>query len=353
MSLKLRLLNAAQGDSIILSYGENEKNHILIDGGIGRVCFKQLKDFIKSLEIKDEAINLLVLTHIDADHIDGILKLLSQPNFDFSIVKKMWFNFGERLQKGLGLSNIPSHADIYLDENTRDISLKQGIKLDKLLEGKEILSDEIIKCSEIFEFDGTLITVLSPNVDALNEFSKMQKDEKRDKSSRAREIASECDYQKSIKELNSKSFVRNDSAVNRSSIAFIFEYEKEKILFLGDSCSIDVENSLSALGYSQENPIDLLACKISHHASKHSTSNELVKMLNCKNYLVSTHLSSDGRPSKECLSRIICNSKQPVRFYCNYDIHATSIFSEEEFEKYKMEFIVLADEGIMIEELRI
>lgn len=81
--LNIKVLKALNGDCIIISYGKKKEHNVLIDGGQGKVCFRQLCRYIDSLKKESNKIDLLVLTHIDSDHIDGILRLLSQRNFDF------------------------------------------------------------------------------------------------------------------------------------------------------------------------------------------------------------------------------------------------------------------------------
>ena len=60
-------------------------------------------------------------------------------------------------------------------------------------------------------------------------------------------------------------------------------------------------------------------------------------------------MTSQGRPSKECLTRIICNSKKELNFYCNYEINWNTIFTKEEFDTYKMKFYCISEEGIILE----
>ena len=73
--LNIKVLKALNGDSIIISYGDDRLHYILVDGGRGKLCFHQLCKFIDEIKEKKGKIDLLVLTHIDSDHIDGILRL--------------------------------------------------------------------------------------------------------------------------------------------------------------------------------------------------------------------------------------------------------------------------------------
>lgn len=343
----IKVLRALYGDCIILNYGINHGKYILIDGGIGRECYRSLKGFMNELEENNTELSLLVLTHIDADHIDGILKLFREDTFNFSIINQMWFNYGFFLDKGLEVFRNKEREDIFLQNNEGKISWGQGTSLEQKLNQIGFQYKDIIKKFDEFNIGGAHITILSPSLNILREFNKHWCIEQEQNT----EISSVSDYDTPIKELNELEFHDNVSLANKSSIAFIFEFNGIKALFLGDASAKEVENALLELGYSEDEPLSVDICKLSHHASKHNTSNSLIRLLHCKNYIISTNLTSTGRPSKECLSRIICNSKQPVDFYCNYEIDFTKMFTTEDFNKYKMKFFAISKDGINLEEL--
>lgn len=342
--LKIKLLKALNGDSILITYGENKAHNILIDGGCGKLCYHQLFNLIENLKKEKSKIDLVVLTHIDSDHIDGILRLFTQKNFDFSVIDQMWFNFGKKLQTSLQIEGI--NRAIYLYDNDTKISWKQGESLEEKLQNTSIQRNSFIKALDCFFIGNAKITVLSPTIETLKECVTKEIDELKHSA----KIASSCDYQKSIMELNETEFEGIVSLTNKSSIAFLFEFKEMKLLLLGDAEAATIEDSLLQLGYSQKNKLKIEYCKIAHHASRHNTSKELIQMLDCQNYIISTQRTTQGRPSKECLSRIICNSVAPVNFYCNYDINANTIFTEGEFSKYGMKFITLDENGIDVEE---
>jgi len=349
MVMNIKVLKALNGDCIILNYGINNDKYILIDGGIGRECYRSLKVFMNGLEESNTELSLLVLTHIDADHIDGILKLFREDDFNYSIINRMWFNYGDFLDKGLEVCRNKEKDDIFLQNNGVKVSWRQGTSLEQILNKIGFQYKDIIKKFDEFIIDGAHITVLSPSLNILKEFNEHWCIEKE----RSTEISSVSDYDIPIEELNELEFHENISLANKSSIAFIFEFMGIKVLFLGDASATEVESALLELGYSEDKPLSVDICKLSHHASKHNTSNSLIRLLHCKNYIISTNLTSTGRPSKECLSRIICNSKQPVDFYCNYEIDFTKMFTTEEFNKYQMKFITINKDGINLEDLHI
>lgn len=347
MGVNIKVLEALYGDCIIISYGENKESFILIDGGIGKQCYRNLKEFFRYLQQNDLKLDLLVLTHIDSDHISGILNLFSESDFDFSRINRMWFNYGQDLDEELNIIREGDIEKILIHDESTQISWKQATTLEEQISKSGINKDIIVKKNDAYQINKAKIKILSPTVKVLKEFNNNWIKEERSDT----KIAARTDYDNTVEELVIKRFHENISLANKSSIAFLFEYESFKALFLGDSSAVDVTDALINMGYSVTNPLPLDVCKISHHASSHNTSNELIQILDCKNYIISTHLTTTGRPSKECLSRIVCNSRKAVTFYCNYEIDITRVFTKKEIDTYDIKFITLKKEGIDLGEL--
>jgi len=89
--LRIEMLPAAQGDCLWIEYGSKTKpRRILIDGGTTG-SIKPLVERVKALPAGDRRFELLVVTHVDADHIAGVLKFLETPRLGLSI-GEIWFN---------------------------------------------------------------------------------------------------------------------------------------------------------------------------------------------------------------------------------------------------------------------
>jgi hypothetical protein len=300
-----------------------------------------------NLEKDNKNLSLLVLTHIDSDHISGILKLFEYKAFNFSRVNQMWFNYGDFLYKELQINKNLNNDGIKLLDNQCNISWNQGNLLESLLRKKAFQYEHIIKVKDEFIVDGALIKILSPSIEILTEFNKHWEIEKEKVS----KISAYSDYNDSIEYLNNLEFNENISLANKSSLAFIFEFNGFKALLLGDASATEIEKALIEMGYSDELQLSVDICKISHHASKNNTSTSLIKKIRCNNYIISTIQTTSGRPSKECLSRIIVNSEHPINFFCNYEIDFNTIFTQKELIKYKINFIKIEKEGINFKDL--
>ena len=100
--MKVNFLEANNGDCILVSYEyDGYKKNIMIDSGvsktyeykIGRLKKEgSLKKVILDLQEKDQNIDLLIITHVDDDHIGGILKSFASKDFDSYLIIQVWFH---------------------------------------------------------------------------------------------------------------------------------------------------------------------------------------------------------------------------------------------------------------------
>jgi beta-lactamase superfamily II metal-dependent hydrolase len=72
--VKLKAFHAADGDCLLLT--SSDGRHALVDGGRARSFDEQAWPVLRAMAAADEPIDLLVVSHIDADHITGILRLM-------------------------------------------------------------------------------------------------------------------------------------------------------------------------------------------------------------------------------------------------------------------------------------
>jgi beta-lactamase superfamily II metal-dependent hydrolase len=60
-------------------------------------------------------------------------------------------------------------------------------------------------------------------------------------------------------------------------------------MFLGDGAPIIVKDKLLSIGYSSEKPIKVDLIKLTHHGSKFNICNELIEMIVCDNFIISSN----------------------------------------------------------------
>ncbi len=130
----------------------------------------------------------------------------------------------------------------------------------------------------------------------------------------------EEDLDEPIQALAQREFKEDSSVANGSSIALLFEYAGKRLLLTGDAHSHDVAEGLRRLGYSSASPVALGAFKLAHHGSRANTGDDLLNLVQCDRYLISTNGDRFGHPDKECLARVIWANRDRggTTFYFNY-----------------------------------
>src|SRR5262245_24303785 len=100
---QLEVLPVAHGDAIWIEYGAPKRpRRILIDGGPAatyEAALHKRLQALKSLPRKARRIDLLVVTHVDTDHIDGIIILLRAAKELDIRFGEIWFNGWDQLVK--------------------------------------------------------------------------------------------------------------------------------------------------------------------------------------------------------------------------------------------------------------
>lgn len=335
--LSIKFLQAYNGDCIFISFknGSGSIRNILIDGGTGSTYSSRRKDGdlkkeIELLQRKNLKIDLLVITHIDDDHIGGVLKMFEDKKFNPSIIKKVWFNSGKLIAEHFNDEGefieraVP--VNIYDHKKT---SVRQGVVLDDVLRELDCWDYRIIKRGLVEKIDDCKITVLSPDRRRLKDLHKKWWTERPDSLETS---SGKTDYHLSLKDLmKGKDVFKEDSKEpNGSSIAFLLEINEKKLLFLGDAFPTVIVESLKNLGYSKNNQLKLDLFKISHHASSKNTSFELLELVDCERFVTLTNSLKHGLPDKITFARII-NSKRNSKLLFNYNI-VEKIFSESELK---------------------
>lgn len=334
-AMTIKMLPAYDGDCLLLMLPQpaGPARHILIDGGPGRT-HRRLTQEIQRLQANKQVIDLLIVTHIDDDHIGGILKLFEDPAFDTTLLKHVWFNSGAVLARQLGeLYAASREVPLYPQEDTQ-ISITQGNTLEQYLQRVTGWNKTLIHTSTTpLHWDDLKITVLSPDYQSLENLHKHWPAA----PTVATPVSSSAtDFTRSIEELNALPECSEDQAVcNGSSIAILLETSTDKLLFLGDAHPSVVAASLRRLGYSAAKPLDATFVKVAHHGSRYNTSTELLSLWRCQHYAISTNGLKHGLPNKECLAKLIGHSAPGVTLCFNYPVVTEqAIFSARDYEQY-------------------
>ena len=96
---RIEMLPAREGDCLIVTYGEEGPlRRILIDGG-RKATYTDLKNYFADIPAAERVFELLIISHVDRDHIEGILELFKDPALPVNF-KDVWFNGYHHLNSG-------------------------------------------------------------------------------------------------------------------------------------------------------------------------------------------------------------------------------------------------------------
>ncbi len=322
----IHLLPASFGDSILIEYGESTAHYILIDGG----PFSNYEEMISGLRRVAPAIKgleLLVITHIDIDHIDGIITLLKGKNPDFEI-RDIWFNGQEEIKEASDLL-APLQGE-YITALIKEKKLPHN----KAFQGKPVVVRDYKHLPVIKLEGGMSLTLLNPG---LSELAKLHGEWLK----KLEKFGKEVDFLKLLDEDHryippvikgddllgdtpiktlQKTIVEPDtSTANLSSIAFIATWQQKTCLFAGDAPSHCLLKAIDPmLETTGTEKIQLDAWKLAHHGSKKSTVDSIMKKIMCRNILVSSDGARYKHPDEVCLAKLLLYNASGQRFYFNY-----------------------------------
>lgn len=93
---KIKLYPAQNGDAILIYNSSDDPLAILIDGGYASTYQHHISRDLKKLSEQGHSLDLVIATHIDADHISGLLRFMkdngSSERPKIIEVKEVWHN---------------------------------------------------------------------------------------------------------------------------------------------------------------------------------------------------------------------------------------------------------------------
>lgn len=319
----IKMLPAGYGDCLWIEYGDDEKTHrILIDGGLGQT-HAALIEQIEALPEDQRTFELVVCTHIDLDHISGLLKFFAKPPQGVRI-GDVWFNGWSQIKPYYG------QLGAMQGEKLSEFIKAHQLHHNEAFDGKAVVIPATGALRTITLPGGMRITLLGPTSERLVALAEEWHTTITGKDLVPGEAVDEIPEPTEdigvlgdldVATLADIPFKEDRSAPNGSSIAFLAEYGGKSALFTGDAFPTDVLKALERLNSSTGDPrVSMDAFKISHHGGKPNTSPALLSYVNCPHYLFSSNGVSHGHPDRETIARLLIHSPDDVtrQLHFNY-----------------------------------
>jgi hypothetical protein len=342
VTVTLDVLPAGHGDALVVTHGpRSRRRRILIDGGPAPKYEEGLRAHLLSLPESQRRFDLAIVTHIDADHIDGMLKLLQDEALGLK-VREIWFN---------GWPQISGSA-IPTPPRPGDRGPLQGEFLTDLL-GTRRWNTTFAGGVAGQDLDhpialpgGASLSVLCPTE---TELTRLRREWDRtvteagfapgDSAAVARRLEASGRYEPPEDGVRSRGGppvrarpkLGSDRAVaNGSSIAVVFEAEGRRLLLAGDAHARVMVDALRAAAEREGTArVKVDVFKLAHHGSAGNLSRDLLGLVDCDRFVVSTNGQYFNHPDVEAIELL----GRPGRadgptVYFNYDSDTTHAWTD-------------------------
>lgn len=386
---RIEMLPAAHGDCLWIEYGTGQRAYrILIDGGPA-ATYHALRERILALPAGGRTFELLVITHIDGDHIEGIIRLLQDAEALGCTFQRIWFNGLNQLNKVPDPAGSPMGAEqgemlsLLIDDYERN-SKRSVWNAD--LPDRVAVIDRAAETLPAVCLDGDCrLTLLSPDHERLLELKThwvKELKKARLEPGAAAQIRYALEHSRTLQPLGdvlggedsptdswyeypdpdgrdliaapedqlgaqgaepggNAAFGSDGSLANGSSIALLLEYPKEKpqvrLMLCGDAWASVLEESVVRLLGSNDKKLDLTGIKLPHHGSVANVTPELLGRLRCKNYLISTSGAVFRHPHARAVNLLLDKhqGKGKPRLHFNYRSETTLAWDDSEEQRKK------------------
>lgn len=362
MHATFRTFESGAGDCIFLiitDETEGSSFHLMMDCN---VLTDEIKTFIREALCK--RIDVLIVTHIDSDHANGITKLMRNTDFaDMQIGTLLFNGFQPQMKQPHVLphetvAKLEAVAELLpptVDEAFRKTSGMDAAclitELNKHPQWKAVWRQTPILAGETIPLGNNAkwgrLRVLSPTQNAMDnllhdvklEYAKrlcsappneefldqdkyyelmLRLAELRKKPSLARKTNAEAITNETLnKYAKTDAEEKAVTNANKASLSFCWEGgdEMKRILLMGDAVSTQVVDALKDI---DEDRIWFEAVKVSHHGSKHNTSMALNTIVDSAHYFFTGGRNEEG-PHLETVAKIVM--KPQVEGICQRVIH--------------------------------
>ena len=319
--IKLHVVQAEYGDCFILESNHgNKKVTVLIDGGPHQTFEKHLKPVLQKLSLGGK-LDLMILSHIDNDHIIGLLDLFDEIKTQRQIgqkeiirVSRLWHNSFTELFE-LDTEPKKFFKSVFLTQNflaKKEQEKKEKITASIIMRGFQQGSDLSLLARSLKipinpEFHKLVVIKNSLKSICLNniKFHILGPTEENLKKLRA-EWKKWLNKKKVTQITQLEIFQILDKSIpNLASIMFLAEIKNRKILFTGDGLGQDIIQILSKNNMMNKNGnfhVDIL--KVPHHGSDRNASLEFFNAVTADCYIISAN-GRDDNPSFDTLRWIV------------------------------------------------
>jgi hypothetical protein len=308
-------VQAQFGDSLILEFGTDAKpRFVLIDGGPPDNFINDLDAALQGI-VATKKLDLVILSHIDNDHIVGLLDLLAALEEDTVnglsprvAISGVWHNSfqksidpaGEITQRMQMLMSMASAASIAMPlAADAFFGVKEGNRLRILTKKLKLplnkgFKDDLVMletAKDPIKLGKLALRVAGPNQANLDELRT--------------EWLKWLEKTEQAMASDPSTLANADTSVpNLSSIVLLAKCDGKTILLTGDARSDHVLSGLTDMGVLTNGKLHVDLLKVAHHGSNRNHTAKFFKMVTADTYVISAN-GKDDNPDYDTLKWIV------------------------------------------------
>lgn len=348
--MRYEFLPAFKGDCFLIHGGsDDEPVLILVDGGPQGTYEQHLRP--RLIELRDErglddgtplVIDLVVVSHVDDDHINGVIDLFQElfdakraGNAPLFEVRGLWHNsFDEILgndevkdaTEQFGTASLAAMVEDSENQEEQDAALLlQSVSQGHTL--RDLAGDQGLNIPLNDSFNGLILTrngevterevgnikftIIGPRRDELTELQKVHDAWLKEQKAKGNEIKPGSMLQS----------LSDSSPANLSSIVLLAERDGRKVLLTGDARSDFVVKGLEEIGLlSAGGTLEVDMIKMPHHGSDRNVDEDFLTRITAPAYLF-TGNGEHGNPERETF-RLLAEARPDaeMELFLTYDV---------------------------------
>ncbi|MFD3547042.1 MBL fold metallo-hydrolase [Streptomyces sp. NPDC058655] len=317
-AIRIEVMPARLGDCLLVECARESGQpwRMLVDGGPPGT-WPRLEQKLKRLEPHERHIDVAVVTHIDSDHIGGMLPFLQSEYAEH--VGDYWFNGPKHMP--------PGSLERGAKQGNSLVAALQGESFGPVLPWNQAFDGGPINTGDEAGFievpvpDGPLITVLSPTCKRLailaREWLGTIEQAKRGPQDDLRSDALEP--LDDLAAVAAQETSDDTSAPNGSSIALLLEHRGARVVLGADAFGNVLGAGLAGVAAHRGlQALEVDAFKLPHHASQRNVTEALLEVAPARHYLVSTNGDTFHHPDDAALARVVLTAPDGPTLWFNY-----------------------------------
>jgi hypothetical protein len=336
MLFTLEVLPAAEGDCLILHWGD--RRVALIDGGPARTYEDRLRP--RLLEIRSAlgreclVLDLVIVSHVDNDHIVGVKKLFAELKAEVERgepearrplrVERLWHN---TFADVLGAPQVAAQGSLTASAADLNLILAGQAEGRALRDAHRFLADSHLTGplnAPLAATPGSLITTQSAvNPSVIEDLRCTILGPSSAETAKLNSAFDKYLIEHGYNVAAALAAVAgiDSSPTNLSSLVCLLDHGGKRILLTGDARGDKIVDGLAEAGLLQDGVIHVDILKVPHHGSARNTSAAFFRAVQASTYVISAD-GKHGNPEPQTLTWLIETraSTEPFRLVFTYPV---------------------------------